>query len=205
MRTFAGGFTSGLVAAQDSGIRPAYFFHVVAKDRTTKAAVPYSFWSGDEDITLTVELPDGTTVSRAYTGGVNLSVRDIEYVADLTDNAVTVALSHLAPTVVDMVRGKTVRYSYCEIHATSWVGGTLASVPQLVWVGVVDAAPLSIGAIDNDGGVVFSVRSELMTQLMISNPAKSSDSHQKRRLATDEFSLYAGVIGTRPIQWYKGK
>ena len=46
-------------------------------------------------------------------------------------------------------------------------------------------------------------RDELMTQLLAPNPAKSSDSHQKRRQANDRFSEYSGTVQARKVQWRK--
>lgn len=203
MRTYDSGFTNSLVEAQDVGIAPAYFLHVVAKHRTTFETQAFNFWSGDDDITLNVELPQGGVVSRTYIGGANLLIDDLKYVADLTDNAVSASLSHIDPTVQSMVRGYTVRFSYCEIHATSWVKGRLASVPQLQWVGIIDEAPISTPSVGDSGDVQLSIRSELMNQLMVSNPAKSSDEHQRRRDPDDAFCQYSGIIGSRTIQWFK--
>ncbi|MFD2439726.1 hypothetical protein ACFSS8_05900 [Paracoccus kondratievae] len=47
------------------------------------------------------------------------------------------------------------------------------------------------------------MRSELMVQLTATNPAKSSDAHQKRRAAGDQFCKYASTVGSRQVQWFK--
>lgn len=203
MRIYDTGFAAHLAAARDGSLAPIWFFHVVARDHETGAAVPISVWSGDEDITLTVQAADGSNVSRLFTGNVGLSVTGLKYVADLTDNPVTVSLSQIAPVAQLMARGYDLRLAYCEIHASAWAGGGLASTPQLQWVGIVDEGPIATPAAGNDGGINLMVRSEIMAQLTAINPAKSSDEHQRRRQGGDSFCRYSGVIGSREIQWFK--
>ena len=204
MRVFTSAFSASLMEAQNQGISPIWFFYLEAKTLTTGAVVPFGFWSGDETVSVSVEKPDGSLGVRSYTGNVNLDIQDLEYVADLTDNAVAVHLSQLAPQVQLAVRGHDVRFAYCEIHATTWNGGVFTSTPQLLWIGTLDEAPISTPDMDNDGAITLSVRSEIMGQLSMMNPAKSSDEHQKRRRANDNFCKYSGTIQTRKIQWYKG-
>ncbi|WP_444452575.1 hypothetical protein ACTTAI_16365 [Rhodobacter capsulatus] len=203
MQTLDASLIASLSAARDTGIAPAWFVSIIAKDRDTGAAQRVGLWSGDEDITLNVPMPGGLTESRVYIGGCNLDVSGIQYVADLTDNAVTVTMSQIAPAAQEIVRGLDVRMAYVEIHATTWTGGALTSAPQLQWIGIVDTGPISTPAAGSEGGISLSVRSEIMVQLQAVNPAKSSDSHQRRRLSTDRFCEYGGVIGSRDVQWYQ--
>lgn len=205
MQTLDAAFLASLRASRDEGIAPVYFFWCRAKNRTTGADETMGLWSGDEDITQAVQSPEGGLVSRPYLGGCNLRVSDLVYVADLTDEPVTVSLSQIAPATQQLVRGYDVRMAYCEIHATSWAGGVLSSVPQLQWIGVIDAAPITTPAAGSEGGISLTVRSELMAQLTAINPAKSSDSHQQRRQAGDAFSEYAGIMSSWKIQWYREK
>ena len=204
MQTLDASLIASLSAARDAGISPAWFASIIARDRETGAAQRVGLWSGDEDITITVPMPGGLIESRAYIGGCNLDVSGLQYVADLTDNAVTVAISQIAPAAQEIVRGLDVRMAYVEIHATTWTGGALTSAPQLQWVGIVDTGPISTPAAGGEGGVSLSIRSEIMTQLQASNPAKSSDAHQRRRASADRFCEYAATIGSRDIQWFKG-
>lgn len=203
MHVYDAGFAAQLAAARDSAVAPIWFFHVVARDRDTGAAVPISVWSGDEDTTLTVQAADGSAVSRLFVGNVGLSVSGLKYVADLTNNPVTVSLSQIAPVAQLLARGHDLRLAYCEIHTTAWAGGALASAPQLQWVGIVDEGPIATPAAGSDGGITLNVRSEIMAQLTAVNPAKSSDEHQRRRHSGDSFCRYNGVIASREIQWFK--
>ena len=204
MRYFDSGFTAAMQATREQGIAPVYFAWLTAKDRTTGAAAPMGFWSGDDDMTVNVPLPDGSgTATRTYLGGCGLSVDGLQYVGDLTDNPITVGLSQIADAAQELIRGRDLRLAGCEIHATSLTGAALVSAPQLQWVGIVDEGPISTPAAGSDGGISLSVRSELMAMLTATNPAKSSDAHQKRRRAGDLFCKYASTIAARKIQWYK--
>ncbi|MDQ7776930.1 MAG: hypothetical protein Q4615_14190 [Paracoccus aminovorans] len=203
MRTYDTNFLAALQGARDQGIAPVWFVWIRPKDRTTGAEVPMGFWSGDEDLTLATPLTGGGNESRLYMGGCNLAIEGLQYVGDLSDNPVTVALSQIADAAQELARGTDPRLAYCEIHATSIIGGAFVSAPQLQWVGIVDEGPISTPSYGGDGGISFSVRSELMVQLTATNPAKSSDAHQKRRAAGDRFSEYASTIGSRNVQWYK--
>lgn len=204
MRVYDPAFINALSAARDGGIAPRYFLHITAKDRDTGADTPFGLWSGDEDITVNVEIPSGGLSSRTYLGGCNLTIDGLQYVGDLTDNPVTATMSQIAPAAQELVRGLDARHAYCEIHATSMVGGAFVSVPQLLWVGVVDEAPISTPAAGGEGGISLTIRSELMAQLTATNPAKSSHAHQQRRQAGDDFSKFASTVAARKLTWFTG-
>jgi hypothetical protein len=195
-------FMASLQAARDGSIAPIHFVWVRAKN-FSGVEQTMGLWSGDEDINVGVQTPTGGTASRSYLGGCNLQVSEMQFVADLTDNPVTVSMSQIAPAAQQLARGYDLRMAYCEIHATSWNGGALSSVPQLQWVGIIDEGPIGTPDYGKDGGISLTVRSDLMAQLTASNPAKSSDSHQQRRQTGDRFSRYSGVISSRRVQWWR--
>ncbi|WP_408591986.1 hypothetical protein ACIPCF_07675 [Paracoccus marcusii] len=203
MQTLHPGLITAQRAARDEGIAPVSFFWIAAKNRTTGAIETMGLWTGDQDIPVNVQTPEGGLETRIYLGGTNLSVDTIQLVADLTDNPVTVSMSQIADATQQLVRGYDVRLAYCEIHSTSWVRGEFASPPQLQTVGIVDDSDVETPSAGGTGAISLIVRSELMTQLMAINPAKSSDSHQKRRQAGDRFSEYSGAIRARKVQWRK--
>lgn len=194
-------FIASLQATREIGIAPVYFVWIEATNRSTGATETMGLWSGDEDISQNVQTPTGGLATREYLGRVNLSVADLKLVADLTDEPVTVSMSQIADATQQLVRGYDVRLAYCEIHATSRVGGVFSSVPQLQFVGIVDDLEIGTPQVGGEGSIGLVVRSELMTQLLAPNPAKSSDSHQKRRQANDRFSEYSGTVQARKVQW----
>lgn len=205
MQTHSVGFASATTAARDEGISPVYFAWFTAKDRDTGAPVTIGLWSGDEDISVSVTPPGGGAAQvRTYIGGCNLSIPSgIAYVADLTDNPVQISVSQIADAAQELVRGLDLRLGGCEIHVTTMSGGAFAPAPELQWVGVVDEGPISTPAAGGEGGISLTVRSEIMWQLTATNPAKSSDAHQRRRLATDRFCEYSATVQTWPVQWFK--
>lgn len=194
-------FIASLQATREIGIAPVYFVWIEATNRSTGATETMGLWSGDEDIAQNVQTPTGGLATREYLGRVNLSVADLKLVADLTDEPVTVSMSQIAPATQQLVRGYDVRLAYCEIHATSRVGGVFSSVPQLQFIGIVDDLEIGTPQVGGEGNIGLVVRSELMTQMLAPNPAKSSDSHQKRRQANDRFSEYSGTVQARKVQW----
>lgn len=202
MKQLEANLITSLQSARDGGIAPAHFFWVEARNRDTGATETMGLWTGDEDITVNVRTPSGGLTSRAYIGGCNLSVTGIQYVADLTDNPITVSMSQIADATQQLVRGYDVRLAYCEVHATTWTGGDLTSNPDIQWIGIIDDGPIATPSAGGEGQIALTVRSELMWQLTAVNPAKSSNAHQKRRSSTDRFSEYAGKIRNRVIQWW---
>lgn len=203
MQNLSPSFVTSLQASRDAGIAPVYFFWIEARNRATGATETMGLWTGDEDLPVNVQTPQGGLTTRQYLGGTNLMVDDLKLVADLTDEPVTVSMSQIADATQQLVRGYDVRLAYCEIHVTSWVGGVFSSIPQLQFVGIVDDVQIGTPQAGGEGSIGLVVRSELMTQLLATNPAKSSDSHQKRRQAGDRFSEYSGSIKARNIQWFK--
>lgn len=201
MRILEPSLVSSLQAARDEGIAPAYFVWVQGRDRTTGAAQSLGFWSGDDDVTINVQTPEGGLTSKTYIGGCNLAIEGLQYVADLTDGSVTIGMSQISPGTQQLVRGYDVRLGYVEVHATTWNGGVLSSRPQLQWIGIVDDAQIATPAVGGDGAISLTVRSEIMSQLTEINPAKSSDTHQERRSSGDQFSRYSGMIRSRKIEW----
>lgn len=204
MRVLSAALTTVLQNAQDGHIAPLWFFHLQARRISDGVLVQHGFWTGDEDIVLTVQAADGSIVSRTYRGQCGLQVSGLQYVSDLSDNPVDVTLSALAPASEAMFRGSDLRLATVEIHASMLNGGAIADTPFIVWCGYVDSGSLSTSSTDSgESSVVIQVRSELIGQMLAINPAKSSDEHQRRRNANDSFSVHSGTISARKITWYK--
>ncbi|WP_245999203.1 hypothetical protein [Paracoccus methylarcula] len=170
---------TSLQAARDQGIKPVYFVTVFARPLGGGVEVPVGLWSGDENLVLNVQTPEGGLTSRQYFGGCNLSLDGLQYVMDLTDNALTIGMSQIADIAQQLVRGFDVRLAPCEVHATTMTGGDITSNPQLIWIGIVDELQIATPAVGGNGNIGFQVRSEIMSQLTATNPAKSSNVHQK--------------------------
>lgn len=205
MRDLPAGFIAALQNAPETGLAPVFFFHVRPRDRATGAVVEMSFWTGGYDLPLVMPVPEGPNVARAHIGDVGLKVGAITYGAGLKDRPVSVTMSQIADAAQAMLRGFDLRAAYCEIHVGLRHKGALASDPVLMWVGMVDEAPLATPAVGGEGSITLSVRSEIMTQLQQTNPAKSSDAHQRRRAPDDAFGQYASTVSSRALKWYEKK
>ncbi|MFD2439727.1 hypothetical protein ACFSS8_05905 [Paracoccus kondratievae] len=105
MKFFDAGLAAALEGARDQGIAPVYFFWVKPRDRDTGAETPLGFWTGDEDISISAELPGGGAQTRTYLGGCNLSIEGLRYTVDLNDYPVTVTLSQIADAAQHFARG----------------------------------------------------------------------------------------------------
>lgn len=203
MKVISENLYDSLMRTRDEGIEPAWFFYIRAKHAITGVVEDLGLWSGDEDITIAVETPQGGLTTRTFHGQCNLLIDGIQYVSDLTDNPVSVSFSHIEQYAQFVFRGHDLRMAYCEVYACTWNKGALSSNPELQWIGIVDEAPVSTPSVGADGNISLSIRSEMMAQLDAVNPAKSSDEHQRRRDPSDGFSRYSGVIGNRNIRWYQ--
>lgn len=202
MRYFDSGFTTALQDARDKGVQPVYFAWFTGKDRETGGPVSLGFWSRTHDIEISVTAPAGGSQMREYIGGCGLMVDGLQYVADLSDNPVTVSLSQIADAAQFLIRGLDLRLAHCEIHATSLARGRMVGAPQLQWVGIVDSGPISTPDAGGEGGISLSVRSEILAMLTATNPAKSSNAHQRRRAPGDRFCEFGSTVSSRKLQWY---
>lgn len=201
MRAYSPGFVSALQTAPQTGLAPVYFLYIEPRDPDTGDAVPFGFWTGREDVTVTVARPDGATATRTYLGRRGLRVGARTYVADLTDQKVSVSLSQIATEPQQVIRQYRAQQAYCEIHATTMAKGVMASDPQLEWIGILDKSSLRRPQAGGEGAITFDIRSELMWQLGRSNPARSSHEHQLRRSGTDAFCNHATKAAQYKVQW----
>lgn len=204
MKSYDSSFLSSLDNAQNTGIEPVWFLYIKAAELDGSGYQDVGLWSGDEDITVNVKQPDGTLVARVYFGNCGLSSGPIPLLGSLTDTPIDISLNPLSDSVQSLIYGYNLKVAYCEIHSATWNKGNLSVNPQFEYAGSIDAAPISTAAASGESSVALSIRSDIMYQLSRINPAMSSDQHQKRRLSTDRFCEYAGVIKSRKIQWFKG-
>ena len=204
MRYYDGGFQAALAAARDQGIAPVWFVWITGRDFDTNDPIEGGIWSGHEDLTINVPLPDGSGAeTRIYIGGCGLTISGLRYVSDLTDSPVTVSLSQIADGAQYLLRGIDQRLANVEIHVSSMTGGAFVSPPQIEFVGIVGEGSIGTPPAGSEGGITLSVRSELLAMLSATSPAKSSDQHQKRRAAGDEFCKYGSTVSSRQVQWYQ--
>ncbi|WP_406720371.1 hypothetical protein RPE78_09155 [Thioclava litoralis] len=201
MRDLPAGFIAALQDAPEHGIEPVWFVTVEATDRDTGETVAFPFWTGSYDLPLDMPRVDGTIEARTHIGGCGLSVGSITYVADLTSKTVNVTMSQIADAAQSMLRGHIIKGAPVEIHVGLRSGGGMASMPVLMFAGIVDEAPLVTPAVGGEGSITLTIQSEIITQMRQINPAKSSDQHQKRRNSGDRFVEYASTVTSRQIKF----
>lgn len=201
MQVYTAAFSEALTNAYDLGVAPEFFVWFVCRNRTTGDPQPIGIWTGDDDITIQVTNQEGVAVTRTYLGGVGLDVGTISYVLDLTSEPVDIRFAPFTDFANQAWRLWDMRLANTEIHVTTRnAGDVLILPPQMQYVGVVDTAPLSVDG-DEGAAIALTVRSEMLWQLGLINPAKTSDEYQRRRLATDTFCLYSNL--NRKHNWGK--
>jgi hypothetical protein len=203
MKNIATAFMDALLASRDKGIVPRQLLWVIAKDRTSGAATPVGFWTGDED--MSVNVVNGTTgleETRSYYGAINLTIPSIPRVSDLTIQTVTIDLSQIAPAAQLLLRGYDVRLAKVEIHdlLLDTKSRLPVSLPQLAFLGEVDGAPITTPPIGQAGKAQLKIVSDGISMLARKNPRKSSYESQKRR-SGDEWGIYASTVATWDIPW----
>jgi hypothetical protein len=208
MRDVDPDFMAALSSAAERGIVPRKLVSVTARefaDPSTTARV--SFWTGDEDLNITVTSGiTGLPSVRTFYGAVNLEVGSIPRVSDLTIQTISVTLSQLADPVQDLVRGYDVRLAKVEIWdmLLDPASRLQVSTPQLVFLGEVDGSPIETPSVGQEGSVTIKCVSDAISMLTRKNYTKSSYEAQKLR-SGDEWGKYAASVKSWRIPWGQKK
>lgn len=204
MKNVAASYLSALIAARDKGVAPRAFVWFEGRSRSNGALEAIGLWSGDYDVTIAVTSGiSGAPVSRPYIGaGSVLGISPIRQVSDLTIQTVTIDLSQIAPAAQEIVRGYDIRLGKVEIHEVTLdpVSRQPVAVPDLVFIGEVDGAPISTPARGGEGSIQIKAVSDAISMLSRRNYQKSSYEAQKRR-GGDEFGKYGAVIANWTVPW----
>lgn len=152
MRYFHTGFTDEIQSARQDGIQPVYFVWLTGRNIDSGADESIGFWSRSEDRAVSVSPLTGGWVTRTYIGGCGLTLSGLRYVADLTDNPVTVSLSQIADGAQHALRAIDMHMASCEIHASSLRGSRLVAPPERKWVGIVDDGSIGTPPAGSEGG-----------------------------------------------------
>lgn len=196
--------SDALIAAPQQGIvsRDAVTFFV--RDRTSGDIVTFGFWLGEDTITTDViDGDDGTSQSREFVGqggavdGTPLaSVSDVPNTNDLSVREVTVTMSQIHATVLDMFRGYDCRLAPAQVHRILFDPATMnvVGVPVCHFLGQINLGPLSTPAPSADGNISFTIVSNTQ-ELTRTNAAKLSDQTQQRRSPGDAALQYVSVLG----------
>lgn len=192
-----------IAALSQPGIVPRFLVWVEAKTHDGNPA-PVGFWSGDGTVDFTVTNADGVEVTRTYRGGRSvLDVDPIRRSSDLTITQTRLRLSQLDASAQQLVRGYDVRLAHVEIHDGLFRPGgvSLLAPPQLVYVGIVDGAPITTPAAGSDGQIEVTCIPEVLAMLNRKQPRRSSGAGQRQRDPNDNFGRYSGSVATWKLKW----
>lgn len=202
MRNINPVFHDALLKARDNGIAPRKFVYITAKRIDNGLPESLGFWSGDEVIDISVISPiTGLAEGRTYHGAQNLEVSSFKNTSNLTTQSIDISLTQISPTAQSLLRGHDLRLAKVEVHEIVFEGMRSVSMPECIFLGEVDQAPLTTPSVDGDGEISISCVSDAISMLSIPNPLKSSYEGQKVRNNTDEFGLYASTIANWNIAW----
>jgi hypothetical protein len=170
---------------------------VTAKDRSTGAAQPIGFWTGDDDQTFVI----GGQARLYHGAGAVLQVPVMLYQVGLSVRMHTLRLSSLAPEVVAAIRQYDARFAPCEIHRALFEPGTNALVaePHRVFRGWVDAVKIATPAKGGraDCSVTLASAARALTRGL---PIMRSDATQQLR-SGDRFRRFIDLSGTIDVAW----
>lgn len=179
------------------------FFWIQAKDASN---VPQTaaFWNDRNQITCNViSGQDGSTVARTFNGsGKLITADDIPLTNDLTIRTINVTLNYLNTSIDSLIRGYNLRLALVEIHRLLFDPTTRAIVETLPprFTGFVDGVTFNTPAVGGTGSVQLKCVSHTQELTRVSTD-KRSNSAQHRRLGTDNFYQYTGVISARTVFW----
>lgn len=179
------------------------FIWVQAKDGSNTPVVA-AYWNDRGSITTNViSGQSGGSVSRTYVGtGTLIRVGDIPLTSDLTIRTVDVTLSQVDTNTDNLIRGYNLRLALVDIHRCLFDPVTRVVVeaqnPRLA--GFIDGVQVTTPKAGEKGSIIFKVISNTQ-ELTRTSSEKRSNYSQRRRLASDDFFQYAGVMPGRVLTW----
>lgn len=195
---------SALENAAENGLSERKLVYVHAYERGTGVPSAMGVWSGDEDLSISVNsgLTGGNELRAYYGGGTLISVGNIVCGTDMTIRPLTITLSQIADVPQALLRTLNIRLARVEVHTLYLDPTTGAMIGSLLdFVGEVDKAPLSTPAVGEDGKLTITCVPDLMSMLSRINPRKSSYEDQKAHEPGDEWSLYASTASEWKLWW----
>jgi len=185
-----------------AAVMPRWLLWVKAKAFGTLAPAPLGLWSGEDDLTFTI---DGSP--RVYLGALSrFEVEPITYAAGLDVRSLQVTLAANAPETEDLVRGFVIRLAEVELHLALMDPETTDLIDvQPMFKGFLNRAPLSTPALGSGGG--DSVTLELVSRmrvLALPGPAlRKTDQAQRLRDPADAFRQYGAIAAEVQTEWVK--
>lgn len=205
MRSLTSNITTALAARV---LKRRNFIWITGYDFVTRAATSTGFWDDLGNVTASyIDVADGSTKSRAYTGAGSLITLDnIPLIGDITVRNISATLSQLNTDVLAQMRGYDLHGAPIEIHRGYFNPGTYVLADALVprFVGFIDKCNIKDPQQGNDGSITLSLVSH--TRLLTrTNPELRSDPSQQLRAAGDNFYQDTPTCGNWQIFWGEDK
>lgn len=168
----------------------------LARDTETDATRGFGFWTGIEDITLTVE----SEVRDYAAGGSIVGVDAITASKGLSVETQRVVLSAIHSDIENMLRGYDARQAPCQIHVLRRDPLTNAKLGfDRPFKGFLNVAPITSGQI---GGDAIAEAELLGSEYLLTKGLSSKKSHEAQQLRQgDPFMKYATTSGSETIYW----
>lgn len=187
-----------------AAVMPRWLLWVEARAFGTLAAAPVGLWTGEDDLTFTV---NGSP--RVYQGALShFEIGPITHAAGLDVRALEITLAANAPETEDLVRGLAIRLAPVELHLALLDPETTGLIDlQPMFRGFINRAPLTTPAQDRGGGGGDSVTLELVSRmrvLALPGPAlRKTDQAQRLRDPADAFRQYGAIAAEVQTEWVK--
>lgn len=183
-----------------ASVMPRWLLWISAKEFGTLAAAPVGLWSGEDNLTFTI---DGSP--RVYQGGLSrFEVEPITYAAGLDVRTLQISFAANAPETEDVVRGYVIRLAPVELHLALLDPDTTDLIDvQPMFRGFINRAPLTTPAQGGGDTVTIEMVSRMRTLALPGPALKKSNAAQRLRSATDEFRQYASIAKEVPVEWVK--
>lgn len=185
------------------------FVWVEARNRDTLAVEPVGIWDGDVNVTVTVVDPfTGAAVNRDYLGmGHLLDIPSIVDTSGTNIRTLTITLSGMSPTVLNLVNTLDVRSAPIQIHKGYRDESTmlLLANPQPAWLGFVNGVEINDTANGIENGdaseatVSLPCVSHLRELTNINSKLRSYEAGLERN--GDKFFKYADSAGFVRVAW----
>lgn len=183
--------------AERAGLVAHRLVWITAKNTATQMLETIGIWSGEDDVSLTVE-----GVSRTYSGaGALLGVEQVIAGTGLDVRTLQVQLAAVAPEVEDLVKGYDTRFAPVEIHRAIFRADTrqLVGAPHRSFRGMINSIEFPKAEPGGPSACVVSVASE--TRALTRTLASKKSDETFKAGGGDSFRQYTDVSGSVPIFW----
>ncbi len=187
----------------NTGIDSRTFVYIHAKNRDNGLPQPIGIWTGERAITVSVKSGiTGTNESRTYVGGEAMDPPEITETSDLSIQTLSLTLNHISGLSQLLVREEDVRNCLIEIHmaASRPSSPVLVDQPILVYVGIIDRAPINTPAAGGEGSIQLICVTQNIAMLERLNHSKSSYEEMRDRDG-DEWGLYSNSVESWTVPW----